>query len=114
MDTDLRDDPFRASRDDLVAQRVADAIEKSPATYRVTPAFGLGAPDIFAKIKEIGPLLVGRGLWRTSKGRLPAGLGLAGELPHFVGVNAEHQQQFFQRDFETSRQTEQFVNAGNC
>src|SRR5271170_7514924 len=60
------------SRNDLVAQRVADAIEKSPATYGVTPAFRLGTPDIFAKIKEIGPLLVGRGLWRTSKGRLPA------------------------------------------
>ena len=46
-------------------------------------------------------------------GTTRAGFALAGKLPYFVGINSEHQQEFFQRDFETSRQTEQFVNAGD-
>ena len=38
---------------------------------------------------------------------------LSRKLPCFVGVNSKHQQEFFERDFETRRQAEQFVDAGD-
>jgi len=38
---------------------------------------------------------------------------LIDELPYFAAVNAEHQQKFFQWDFETDSQAEKLVNAGN-
>src|SRR5229473_8426632 len=43
----------------------------------------------------------------------PTGFALARVLPELVDVNSKRQQKLFQGDFETTRQAEQLVNAGD-
>ena len=42
-----------------------------------------------------------------------AWFNLAGVLPYLIYVDSENQQEFLERDFQTSSQAKKFVNAGN-